>query len=370
MFPGDRTGSKKLPLDYQGERTAKAMSEYVTSRIPSKYVHLVGSSAGKKAVSLEDFLKKEPTLKHVLLFTDKAKTSNTYKALALHFNGRLVLGEVRKQESDIIETFKVKSYPTLKVFAVSESGEVQEDSIVPFAGKMGAYSEIEDFLEEYALPLKKGKGSSASKDGKKPTTKPKAPFDPKIPEITTQEELEKHCLQLTEAFSNLCFLAFLPPLEKEYEESIRDRETFVKTLSSVKKAFHERKEDDGAPMPQFHFSFMDGTKKSSKAFINRFGVSSDLPSAMVVNPSKKAYRPFIGSFDEAGIKSFLEETGRGRGRVFQYEGDLTFGTAEKKHETKPVDESSCSADTDTTGADEGQCTSTPPSTGIPEKDEL
>jgi protein disulfide-isomerase A6 len=47
------------------------------------------------------------------LFTNKEKTTHLYKALSVEFHNRLLLGEVRQKESQIIERFNIKKFPTL-----------------------------------------------------------------------------------------------------------------------------------------------------------------------------------------------------------------------------------------------------------------
>lgn len=95
-------------------------------------------------------------------------------------------------------------------------------------------------------------------------------------------------------------------------------------------------------MPQFHFAWLDGTTKVSKRFMNGFGVSTDLPSALVLSPDKQAYRRFVGAFEEPTLIKFLEEVGQGRGRIQRYEGELYYGDKEKTDkESNPAKEPSC-----------------------------
>ncbi len=64
---------KGAPIDYTGQRTAKAMADWVSSQIPS----LVKKVTDK---SLKDFFK-DASVPKVLLFTAKTTTSTLYKVL-------------------------------------------------------------------------------------------------------------------------------------------------------------------------------------------------------------------------------------------------------------------------------------------------
>lgn len=57
IFPGDKTNKNKYPIDYNGARTAAAISSEAVNRLPSKYVLRVGSAKGK--ISLSEFYSKK-----------------------------------------------------------------------------------------------------------------------------------------------------------------------------------------------------------------------------------------------------------------------------------------------------------------------
>ena len=47
------------------------------------------------------------------MFTNKERTTHLYKALSVEFHNRLLLGEVKQKESQIIEDFSITKFPTL-----------------------------------------------------------------------------------------------------------------------------------------------------------------------------------------------------------------------------------------------------------------
>ena len=59
--------------------------------------------------SYDNFIQRERMTKHkILLFTDKKTTPTVYKALSKKFLNRLIFGEIRSTEEDLIENFKIK----------------------------------------------------------------------------------------------------------------------------------------------------------------------------------------------------------------------------------------------------------------------
>jgi hypothetical protein len=75
----------------------------------------------------------------VLLFTERKTTAPIFKALSKQFKDKLLFGEVRKSEADLIQKFKVMTFPTL--LAVTDpfthegetySGELKIDRLTKF----------------------------------------------------------------------------------------------------------------------------------------------------------------------------------------------------------------------------------------------
>jgi hypothetical protein len=63
----------------------------------------------------QQFLDREPTKYKVLLFTERKTTAPIFKALSKQFKDKLVFGEVRKSEADLIARFGVTQFPTMLV---------------------------------------------------------------------------------------------------------------------------------------------------------------------------------------------------------------------------------------------------------------
>ncbi|KDN48856.1 thioredoxin-domain-containing protein, partial [Tilletiaria anomala UBC 951] len=76
MFPPTK---KRIPKDYRGERTAKALADYSAGELPLAGVKKLEAS------NIQDFAEKDPSRVKVLLFTNKPASSALYKSLALDF---------------------------------------------------------------------------------------------------------------------------------------------------------------------------------------------------------------------------------------------------------------------------------------------
>ena len=320
LFPGDKTGSKKLAVDYQGDRSAGALVNYAVGRLPDKHVVSLSADASAIQSSLEDFMEKEEQLAKVILFTNKKNTPAIFKALTLEFKDRLVFGEVRESESDYCEKYKVSQFPTILVQPV-KGDPVKFDGVISYAG-------IAEFLGPYAGGASSSSSSSSSKKDE-PKKEPRAPLDPNVPKVASLEDLNEHCAKHAEAagLSALCVLTFLPPLEPEFKESVEQHESYIEVLKKLKASFYQLA--DTEKLPSFQFVWLDGTAKSGAQLINKFGMSSDLPSVMVLSPKKKVYGKYLGGFGEKDLTWFLKDAGRGVGRVFPYNWDIEFVAASK-----------------------------------------
>eukprot|EP00158_Paraphelidium_tribonemae_P003824 Partr_v1_DN26398_c0_g1_i1_m43241 putative NA len=330
-FSALKTGKEKLGVDYQGQRTGADISKYAMQRLTSANIQVVDKSGKLK---LDDFMAGSK-LPKVILFSDKKSSSDIYKALSIQFHQRLSFAEVRKADKEVLEKFGVKKSPTI-VYVT----EASDDKRVIYEGE-NKVIDIANWLTGF-VGGKKEKPSSDKKpaDSDKPKFNKREPLDPNVPHIQTIEDYRKACLEPAEkVMSTLCFVAFLPPLELEFEESVKRHAEILALLRSAKKAMYAMGEKE--VLPNMHFMWLDGTAKYSTKIIQKFGISSDLPSALVLHPKKRVYRPFIRAFDEPEIRAFLKETARGTGRAIAYDWDveLPAGSKPQADDKKPADTS-------------------------------
>jgi protein disulfide-isomerase A6 len=88
---------------------------------------VISGQSTSRAKNIDDFLSANPTQPKALLFTTKSTTTPLFKALSVDFNNRLVLGEVRDTEKDIVAKFAVTKFPTLVIVPKDSTEHVVYD---------------------------------------------------------------------------------------------------------------------------------------------------------------------------------------------------------------------------------------------------
>lgn len=232
-----------------------------------------------------------------------------YKGLATEFKDRMVVAEMRTPSDDTLAKYNIEKLPALVVFPKGS-----EESTV-FSGEL-KHEPILEFFSEHAGPANKKGSASKSSTASSSTPAPKpvvVEFNPNIDQVKTQEEFKKLCLSKERGN---CAIAFLI-VEPEYEESVKLHEENLETLRQVKKKAHEAGKG-------LDVMWMDALDKRVVALKEQFQVSEDIPGLLLINPGKKAYVPFIGTFDVQGIEGWLSDASNGRARAlaFKFEASL------------------------------------------------
>ena len=165
--PGKNT--KKIVLDYNYERKAKDMKQFVDANIPNFLEKVNGVK------DLQSFEEKAARngLPQVLLFTAKPNTSPLTKYLSTEFRRRILLAEIKptKPNKDIIEKYGIKDFPAMIV--IPPAGEENsETEVVRYDGDGFTRNKLQSFLSKHALkkpviPPKKKKESDAEDSKKK-----------------------------------------------------------------------------------------------------------------------------------------------------------------------------------------------------------
>lgn len=221
----------------------------------------------------------------MLLFSNKATTSALYKALSTEFgDDRMLVGEVKKAEKDIVKAFGIKSYPTLLILTPT-------DGVVQYTGKMKR-EPLYEFLEQYALPVSQAKQTSKAEASSEKKEKSKQG----IQEIKTTKDFEDHCLKS----GKICAIAIVN--DDSREETV-----------SMLKEFNKSSD-------LFQFSWLKDKKASSIA--KKLDLVADYPTMFILHPSKHLYRPYVGAWDAKSIKQWLDQIASGRVQAWPYEADL------------------------------------------------
>jgi len=143
--------TRKTVVDYNYERKAKDMKNFVDEQMPNFVERVNGErdfasvreKAGRNGLPL------------AVLFSSKAGTSPLTKYLSTEFRRRLLLAEVPPTNNNkvIMEEYGVKDLPALILLPPSEEGE-REAELIRYHGESFAKHRLQTFLGEHALKKK------------------------------------------------------------------------------------------------------------------------------------------------------------------------------------------------------------------------
>ena len=123
--------------NYGGKIDFNSLFNYATKRM-SYYVHEISKD------KLNDFFSKRPEKYHVLLFTSKSATPSMYKGLSKFFINKLIFGEIKQTETELIKLFNIKNFPTLMVVLDEEKNKYDY-----YRGKI-TYEDVKSYLNKYS----------------------------------------------------------------------------------------------------------------------------------------------------------------------------------------------------------------------------
>lgn len=254
-------------------------AEFATSKLTSSHVQVTSSS-------FDRFMSSSP-LPKVLLFSSKKVTSPLYKALSNRFKGKLVLGEARDTEKDLVAKYKVASFPTLLVFENADSEPVQ------FTEAFGGDA-LMKFLTPFAQNAKPAESTTQSqkstesepKKAEEPKTEPKkaTPPPPKIDATVVQFTSDSVAEKCTGA--SMCILVFV-----DGQDKLEQHKDDVAALAT--KYAGDR----------FKFGWVDVNTESALA--GKFGVTGG-DNVVAFNPRRKRASNYSGELDVKAVGAFLD----------------------------------------------------------------
>lgn len=142
----NKKNRKKVVLDYQYERKAKALINFAYSKM-NTFVEIISSPQ-----KFDKFIEKSEKfgLPQALLFTKSTSTKPLLKYMSAEFRRKLLIGEVRmtKANKKVLEKFKIKPGSDTTLLLVKDGdGEKHE---VYNKGKF-SFNKVRNFLQGHAL---------------------------------------------------------------------------------------------------------------------------------------------------------------------------------------------------------------------------
>jgi protein disulfide-isomerase A6 len=341
VTPSKKPGKPKVE-DYQGARSAKAIVDAVVDRIPNHVKKVTDKD-------LNQWLSEDKEAPKAILFTEKGTTSALLRAVAIEFLGSIKVGQIRNKESDAVEKFGVKDFPTLVLVPGGDKepiiydGELKKQAIVEFLSQVAAPNPdpVPASTEAKSSKSKSTKSTKSAKSAKSPKSstilneeaenlKPTESPDPKvvpddateskpaqvpiqappIPVLPTAEALEAACLTPT---SGTCVLALLPePREADAEVAGPAKEA----LASLSEIAHKHALRKSKLFPFYSVPAVNSGAKTLRAGL---GLSEDQTSVEIIalNGRRGWWRRYDASesqdFGAVSVEAWIDAIRLGEG---------------------------------------------------------
>jgi len=265
-FPTIKVFVGSKAIDYQGERSGKAIAKFALEKLPSKAKKVT-------AKDMDAFLAKDDKVR-VLLFTKKKKTAPLYKALSGQFQEYAYFGEVQNDKK-AAKKFGV-DYSEKSVVLVFAKGS--SDPII-YDGTLKAKS-LRKFLKRYIPEM------------------PDAPGDA-LPQLKDQSCFAQIC-----AKKGLCVIMIA---SSEEDENARVHDKVMEVQDT----------NDQASL--FAFAMIDGVKEQEWV-TKMFGpMDASYPQLVVLSVPKKRFASYMGSFSIDSIAGFVQGVLNGKTRTRKLE---------------------------------------------------
>lgn len=303
--PGKKYG-KPVVEDYQGQRTAGAISEAVVSKI-NNHVTRVSDK------DLDSFLGGDKP--KAILFTKKGTTSALIRSIAIEFLDVISVAQIRDKETAAVKKFGIKDFPTLVLIP----GEGKEPIL--YDGEL-VKKDMVKFLTQAAQPNPdpapdNGKASKAkSRNGAKskkskstetvkeePTAEPESaseaaesaiPSIVPIDTITSLEKLTKECLAPK---SHICVLVFTPG---------EAGEKAVESLSHLNTKYVH----GGRHL--FPFIAIPSDSEAASTLPKALGLGDEV-NLIAINTRRNWWRQYQGDFSLHSVENWVDAIRMGEG---------------------------------------------------------
>jgi hypothetical protein len=269
LFP---TGSYKFVQDWKGEMNMDKIKKWAFKSLPN-FVTKVD------AHSVDEWLGKNKSKPHAILFTDKPKTASLTKALSADFKGRIMIGEAQSSDSVLVKRFKVKKFPALVI-------QIGDKEQVPYKGEFkheAIFKVMNNYAETNAMERMHSPEGGSDEPSRPWLNQP-------VPQVIS-DSFRDVCLDI----KGVCMIAFAEGEAGKLGASSMD------VLLGLKNKFEAQIERG----TKFAFMWVDTTVETE--FASGFGIESK-PSIIAFKPGKrKRYALHEGAFSEADISNFLDK---------------------------------------------------------------
>lgn len=290
--------------DYQGERKAKPIVEYVVDKINNHVKRLSDKS-------IDEFLSTKNESSKALLFTEKGTSSALLKSVAIDFLDVITIGQVRNTQAKAVEAFGIEKFPALVLLpggdkdGIVYDGEFKKDAVVKFLSQAGEPN------PDPAPKKSKSKPSSTKKAAAEPSAEAEEKItepigDPNvqkpvvfegplpIPIINEADKLVKNCLNDK---AHTCVLAFVP---KENRDATAD-----KALSTLAELSHKHAQGKRALFPMYEVHVEDA---HSVDLLKSLELSQDKAHVVAINARRGWWRVYEGEdYGRAGIEGWIDQ---------------------------------------------------------------
>ncbi|KAJ1662630.1 hypothetical protein IW140_001068 [Coemansia sp. RSA 1813] len=337
VFTEKRTkrGNRKS-IDYQGERSARAMARYARSALPNLSKKLADNG-------LDTFVT-GTKLPKVVLLTERTKTSDFWKGINAQFDRLVEFAQISSPEKATLEKLSVTKLPAIVAFPnVADPGHSEA-----YSGEI-KYQSLVKFVNRIYTGKKEPSGSSHR-------AAPTAKLE--VREIASQSDLEELCIKADSksAIPVLCIVGLMP-LESEFQESRDEHAQALKILENVSnnqrmrslsghkesndnvevddvlsdKMESEEQQGENRLGPPFRVSWVNALGASGREMRTLFNLSDDLPAVVAISPRKNAASPYMGPFDSTAILEWADACYQGHG-LRRITSDLYIGVKDRAHD--------------------------------------
>lgn len=307
--PSSKKG-KPVVEDYQGERKAKPIVEYVVDKINNHVTRVTDKT-------LDEFLSAKNESAKALLFTEKGTTSALLKSLAIDFLDVITVAQIRNNQAKAVETFGIQKFPTLVLLpggdkdGVVYDGDLKKDAMVKFLSQAGSPNPDPAPKKDKKEKKEKSKTSST----KKPAAEPSGEAEEKITEpveepnvqkpvvfegplpipiINEAGKLAKNCLSEK---AHTCVLAFVP---KEDRDPAAE-----KVLSSLAEVSHKHAQGKRHLFPMYEVHVEDD---HSAELLKALELPGGQTRVVAINARRGWWRLYEGDdFGHDSIEAWIDQ---------------------------------------------------------------